>query len=116
MWSAWIDLKMSHRRPSDDLALTDTIAAYCVDKTVIWFGITVENMLGERVNQGTQKEPQWEAKYTLEQLLDASYHPPRPMPTPKIKPMPAQSGFAAMMAMAAQSGNGIKRWEYVKPS
>lgn len=115
MWSAWLKLKTYHRRPSDELELTDSIAVYCVDSTVLWFGTKIENMLNERVNKGSPKEPKWEDKYTLEQLLDPLFHPPKPLPTLKTKVQPAPSGLAALMAMVGESGGAVKLWGYVGP-
>lgn len=106
---------MSHRRPSDDLEETDTIAAYCVDETVLWFGFTIENALAERVNRGTQKAPRYEDRYTLSELLDPAFRLPRPAPQFKTKPQQKLSGFAAMLAMAQQPGGGVKMWTYVPP-
>src|SRR5690242_6602437 len=65
MWSAWQDLKTYHRRPSLDLELDDALIAWCLDKTVTWFGVTVENALLERVEVGSGKDKRSEAKYSL---------------------------------------------------
>lgn len=113
MWQAYLSLKTYHRRPSDDLKLTDTIVAWCVDATVLWFGITVENLLGERVKVGSGKEERSEAKYELEQLLDPLFRVEREKPKPKQQ---AMSGFAALMALAGQKGSGVQAYKYVKPS
>lgn len=115
LWSAWTSLKTYHQKPSSTLELTDTIAIYCLDNAVIWFGMTVENALQERVNEGSEEKPKWEAKYTLGQLLDPLFRMPKPEPAPKPK-RAAQSGFAAMMALASQAGSGVKAYKYVKPS
>lgn len=115
MWDSYQALKLYHRRPSDDLALTDSIAAWCVDGCVLWFGLTVENALTERVNKGTRKEPRMEPMYTLHQLLDPAFRLPRPAPTPKVQPQPQQGGFSAFLAMAQQQGSGVKMYKYVGP-
>jgi hypothetical protein len=57
----------------------DSLTRYLLNKVVTWFGITIENALAERVNVGSEKEPHWEARYTLSQLLDPSFRLPRPM-------------------------------------
>lgn len=114
MWSAYQDLKMSHKRPSEVLQETDTIAAYCVDKAVLTFGIVVENALAETVEVGVGKDKRREAKYTLEQLLDNDFRLPRPIVAKKRQPQ--QNGFALLLALAGQPGSNVKRWEYVKPS
>lgn len=78
MWSAYLDLKTYHRRPSEDLQPLDALSGYLVDKAVLWFGIIVENALSERVEIGEGKDKRSEAKYTLEQLLDPAFRLPRP--------------------------------------
>lgn len=114
MWDSYQALKLYHRRPSDDLEVSDTIAAWCVDGAVLWLGVVVENALQERANSGTPQQPRWEAKYSLSQLLDPSFRLPRPAPVAK-KPV-ASNGFAAFLAMAQQQGSGVKMYRYVKPS
>lgn len=113
MWQAYLSLKTYQRRPSSDLAIDDTIVAWCVDATVLWFGITVENLLGERVKVGSGKEERYEAKYELEQLLDPAFRVQRETPKPKQQPV---SGITAFMALASQAGSGVKAYQYVKPS
>lgn len=103
-------MKTYHRRPSDDLAIDDSVAAWCLDGAVLWFGTTLENALAERVNQGDAKDPRWENKYTLAQLLDPSFRLPRPQP---VKPQSASGGFGALLAMAKQKGSGVKLWKTV---
>lgn len=53
--------------------------AYQFDNAVTLFGLTIENALQERQNVGTQKEPKWEPKYTLKELLDNDFRLPRPV-------------------------------------
>jgi len=117
MWSAYLKLKACQHLPSQDLEETDSIAAWCVDGCVLWFGMTVENALLERVNKGSQKEPKWEARYSLAQLLDPDFRLPRPLPQSKPYTKAGMNdGLAAILAMAGQPGSGVKMWEYVKPS
>lgn len=113
MWEAYQDLKMCHKRPSDVLAVTDTIAAYCLDKAVLTFGIVVENALGERNKVGKE----YEDKYTLSQLLDSAFKLPRPQPGPhRMQANPQMSnGLATVLAMAGQPGSGVKVYKYVGP-
>lgn len=120
MWSAYQALKLYHRRPSDDLGDEAeplySIAAWCVDATVMWFGITVENLLNERVNNGTTKEAKWEAKYTLLQLLDISYKLPRPArPVRKSNAPPDLASHRQFLQMARQSRSNVKLFTYVGP-
>lgn len=118
MWLAYSDLKLSHRRPSDDLGPLDDITAWCIDKTVIWFGITIENALAETREVGFGRDKRREAKYELDQLLDPAFRMPRPLP--KLKTQPVRDGIAGLMAMAGESGGAVKVWGYVgadaKPS
>ena len=112
MWSAWQSLKTYQQKPSNDLEVTDSIAAYCVDKAVMWFGVTVENLLSER--EETMDGKRGEAKYELEDLLDPAFRVPKP--TPKPKKQHYRSGVNAMLAMAAQSNGMIKRWRGIAPA
>lgn len=115
MWSAYQSLKMYHRRPSEDLGETNSIAAYCVDNAVLFFGITIENALGEREKVTVGKETHYEPLYTLSQLLDPAFRLPRPQPEPR-KPVQTQAdGLAALMALAGTRHSGVKRYGYVGP-
>jgi hypothetical protein len=114
MWQAYLKLKTYHEKPSATLEISDTIVAWCVDSTVLWFGITVENALLERVNTGTEKEAKWEAKYTLEELLDPLFRMPRPLPQPKRMPQ-EQNPWAPLLALAGKPGSGVKWYRYVGP-
>lgn len=80
----------------------------------MWFGVTVENLLGERSEIGEGKDKRYEAKYELEDLLDADFRVPRELPKPRKAKM--QSGLAAFLTMAAQGGGMVKRWQAVRPS
>lgn len=102
---------MSHRRPSKDLKVKNTIAAYCVDKTVLTFGIIIENALGERDKVGKE----YVDKYTLSQLLDPAFKLPRPQPEPRRAQTVTSNGLAAVLAMAGQPGSGVKLYKYVAP-
>ena len=116
MWSAYLNLKTCHRRPSEDLEESDTIAAWCVDNTVLWFGTTIENALLERVNRGTQKDPKMEPRYTLSELLDPLFRLFKPLPAPRKAQGQGNSGLAALLAMARTGArSGVKRYEY-KPN
>lgn len=92
------------------------MAAFLFDAAITACGITIDNALAERVNKGTPKEPKWEAKYTLHQILDPLFRLPAPLPPPKMQVSPlANGGLAAILAMAGQPGSGVKKWEYVGP-
>lgn len=113
MWSAYLKLKTYQRPPSLDLMLDDALTAWCVDGAVLWFGITVENALQERIDVGVGKDKRSEAKYTLEELLDAAFTLPRPAPKAK---KPPQNVIGAIMAMAGDKSSGVKLWASIKPS
>lgn len=115
MWQSWLNLKTYHRRASDDLEIDDSIAAWCVDGCVMWFGMTMENALAETIEVGAGRDKRREAKYTIEQLLEPTFTLPKPQRQITQKPQQAPSGFAALLAMAKQAGSGVKMWEY-KPS
>lgn len=85
----------------------DSLTRYLADNAVTFFGLTIENALAERVNKGSEKEPKWEDKYTLAQLLDPAFRLPRP---PTAKQQRQQSGLKAMV-MANPSMVG--RWKEV---
>ena len=57
------------------------------------FGTIIENALQERQNVGTQKEPQYEQKYTLNQLLADDFRLPAPERASKPQ------GLAGLMGM-----------------
>lgn len=108
-------MKVYHQKPSDELRVSDSIAAYCLDNTVLWFGITIENALGEREKVTVGKETHYEPLYTLSQLLDPAFRLPRPQPEPR-KPVQTQdNGLAALMALAGTRHSGVKRYGYVGP-
>lgn len=103
------NLKLYHRRPSEDLAEPDKLAAWCADNAVVTFGVIVENALQERRNTGTKDKPKWEPMYSLHQLLDSGFVLPEP-PKPK-RGDPLQQGFAQLLAMAKQPRSGVKLWK-----
>lgn len=117
MWEAYQDLKMCHKRPSEVLEVTDTIAAYCLDKAVLTFGIIIENALQERDKVGMGKDAEYRDRYTLPQLLDPKFTLPRPQPEPRrVQTQPvAGGGLAAILALAGQPRSGVKLWKYVPP-
>jgi hypothetical protein len=79
--------------PSFLLLIGDPWLAFQFDNAVNYLGITVENALYEKRNVGTEKKPDMQPMYTLEQLLDDNFRMPRP-----VKEQP-KSGIAALMAM-----------------
>lgn len=100
MWTLYNKATTYSRLPSELLRLGDEWMAYQFDNAVTLFGVTVENALQERQNVGTKKEPQWEPKYTLAQLLDDGFRLPAPERPAK------QEGVKGLMAM-----KGVKVWK-----
>jgi len=70
------------RPPSEFIpGLWDEWTRYCFDNAITWFCSTIENALVERVNNGSEKDPRWEEKYTLSELLEDDFRLPRPPTT-----------------------------------
>lgn len=106
----WVKANRYHKLPSeiiDPEQRLDSLTRYLADNAVTFFGMTIENALAERVNVGSEKEPKWEDKYTLPQLLDPAFRLPRPL---TAKQQRLGSGLKAMV-MANPSAVG--RWKEV---
>lgn len=117
MWTLWRTSQETHSRPSDLVCVEDRLAAYLLDSAVVTFGTLLENALAERVNMGSERNPRWEAKYTLAELLDQSFHLPRSNKPGKAKPAGNfGNGVAQVLALAQQPNMGVKRWMYVGPT
>lgn len=92
----------------------DSIAAWCLDDAVTWFGITIENALKERVKVGYGKNETWKPKYTLALLLHKDFRLPPPPPEPDFK---VQSNpFAGLMSWLGRPNSPVKRYVYVPPA
>lgn len=113
MWAAYQSLKMYHRRPSDDLKLTESISAWSVDGCVLWFGITLENALLEQYKVGNESRD----RYTLTQLLDPTFKLPAPAREPrKGQQQTSNTPLATVLALAGQPGSNVKKYAYVGPA
>jgi hypothetical protein len=100
------------------VCVDDKLAAYCLDAAVTTFGTILENALAERVNVGDTRNPRYEARYQLSELLDADFHLPQPDRPGKPIASGQQSftnGVAQVLALAQQPNMGVKRWVYVGP-
>lgn len=85
-----------------------------VDNAVTWFGVTIENALGERVKTTTVRgETTYKPKYTLTRLLSPHFRLPRPLPDPEEQL--ALNPFAPLMVHIGRPGSGVKMWKYVPP-
>jgi len=63
-------------------------------------GVVLENASQEQHNVGTEKQPKWEPKYTMAQLLDPAFRLPAPEKPKKT------SGIEALM-----NTKGVKVWK-----
>lgn len=65
--------KLPHECVAGFLARYGAWIAYIYDNAVIAFGTVIENALNERVNRGSEEQPDMQPRYTLNQLLDADF-------------------------------------------
>lgn len=87
------------QRPSLLVNLTDDPwTAYQLDTAVATLGQVIEGALQEMHNVGTEKEPKWEPRYALSQLLDPAFRLPKEE---------KQQGNAAA-SLKAMAGKGVK--------
>jgi len=61
------------------VCIEDRWTAYQFDAAVTMLGVTIENALQEQQNVGSDKQPKYEAKYTLAQLLADDFRLPGPV-------------------------------------
>lgn len=118
MWTLYLKATKYNRLPSSFFAgLVDELTVYQFDNAVTWFGVTIENLLQERIKVGAGENERSEAKYELEDLLDPDFRVPRPksLRSPKAKKQGAQDAIAMMMALASQKGSGVMLWGQAEP-
>lgn len=82
------------------MGVTDPWTALQLDNAVALVGITLENAVQDLHNVGTEKQPKWEPKYTVGQLLDDDFRLPAPPKAAKPK-----HGIEALKALV-----GVKTW------
>lgn len=69
VWLLWVKAKATSQRPSELLGLErDSYEAYCLDEAVIFYGMSVENMLEEAGHRPSKEERK--AKAARERILD----------------------------------------------
>lgn len=109
--------QQTHSRPSELVGIRNKLEAYLLDSCVVTFGIIIDNALHEREPIGPPDKHDWKPKYTLDQLLDNKFYLPNSSRSTKAKSeLPAfAGGLAQILALAADSSNGIKTWRYVPP-
>lgn len=111
MWQTWQRAKTFNRLPSELIRVEDSIAAWMLDTAVMWFGLTIENALQERVKVGMGANVEYRPKYTLARLLDERFRLPRPPLEPEDSPNP----WASLLSWVGKKRSGVKRWMYKKP-
>lgn len=87
------------QRPSQLVRIADPWAALQFDNAVALVGITLENASQEQQNVGSEKQPKWQAKYSMAQLLDDTFR--LPAPEKPAKP----EGIKGLMGLP-----GVKLW------
>ena len=73
MWDLYQLATKTGQRPSRLLNVYDQWAAYQFDQTVIYVGLTLDNLSQELENVGDDKKPRYEKKYRLSDLLDDEF-------------------------------------------
>lgn len=119
MWQLWTRAKTYNQLPSSIWSDFEhpvfghqcTLAAWMLDSAVTWFGITIENALGERVKVGRGANVEYQPRYTLARLLHPQFKLPKPPPEPEINLNP----FAPFMSWVGKGGGMVKKFAYVPP-
>jgi hypothetical protein len=94
------------QRPSLLVNLTDDPwTAYQLDTAVATLGQVIEGALQEMHNVGSEKEPRWEPRYSLSQLLEPAFRLPKEGQQQRALST-AQADAAA--ALKAMTGKGVK--------
>lgn len=85
----WQKSKALSQRPSTLLGVEDDYAAYCLDEAVVYFGMTLENMLESAGHKPSKEERR--AKQARERLIEKIFS--------KDKEQAKGTGFADPAAM-----------------
>lgn len=112
MWSLWQKATKYSKLPSEVLRVEDELAAWMLDNAVTWFGITIENLLDERVEIAGKFTP----KYSLARLLHEKFKLPRPIEEviPEEQQQP-ENPWAVFLPWIGKPGSGVHRYVYVPP-
>lgn len=78
------------------MCIPDRWAALQFDNAVSLVGVVIENAAQEQQNVGTDKAPKWEAKYSMDELLDPDFYLPTPVKKIKPKGVDALKAFAGV--------------------
>lgn len=104
--------KNFHKPPSELFGEKDSIAAWMLNGATLWFGITIENLLNERVEVSVGAKSQSYPRYTLTRLLHPDFTVFRPAPS---DPTTGINPWMGLLGWAGKPRSGVKRWQYVKP-
>lgn len=85
--------KTTNCRPSTLLGVKDEWTAYQLDCAVSTVGLAIEAASMERVNLGDDKEPDWQNKYTMKELLDPLFKLPSQSSWGLEDDLPFMDGF-----------------------
>lgn len=97
--------------PSEILRVSDSLAAWMLDSAVVWFGITIENALLERVKMGSESKP----RYSLSRLLSGQKLPRPPYVYEGDGGSTSVNVWSPLLSWAGRPNSGVKRWKYVPP-
>ncbi len=112
MWNLWLKSKTFGQLPSQILNEGDSLASWMLDTAVMWFGLTIENALQERVKVGMGANVEYNPKYTLARLLNQGFK----LPPPQIDLAESSSNpWATMLTWADKPNSGVRRWVYTPP-
>lgn len=81
----------------------DEWAAYQLDQAVLLVGTALENAAQETHNVGGEKDPRYEPKYRMDELLDPDFR----LPAPPTKEERERAGLKALKALAGKSGGRV---------
>lgn len=85
--------------------ITDPWTSLQFDNAVSLVGNVIENASQEQHNIGSEKQPKYEAKYDMHQLLDPEFRLPAPL-TKEEKDRERQR--AAINMLRSMAGRGVK--------
>ena len=84
------------------MCIEDRWTAYQFDAAVTMLGITIENAAQEQQNVGSDKEPKYEPKYTVAQLLDDAFRLPAPVKANKAQGIQGLIGLPGVKVLKAK--------------
>lgn len=112
MWKLWQMARNFNKLPSEVFGETDSIAAWQLNEAVNWFGVTIENLLMERVKVGAESHQ----KYSLTRLLHPLFRLPMPEPERIEISKQKENPWSVFFPWIGKPGSGVHRWVYVPPT